>query len=386
MTTVRPALDAALRHTIALRTEALFRSSGAFREGHFLLKSGRHGDAYVEKFQVLQDPAATSELCGFFAEHGRGPRWRDARRPRRRADDRRDHPRLRDGAPARGPQHLRRGGPRRRRHDPPRVPARVPDRARRAGPARRRHPDDRRLAAGDDPRGRGDGWRDRRVRRARRPERRPDDPHLADDRRVYPLRSLWQLDLPTYEPGPGDLPALRRRDAAPCARAAPGRARSRDRRGRALNARADPATESWIAAPGTCSRSPSSWSSRVTGAAAFLLGGSSLIDPGAPPDATAVDGVIVARPIGGSRPGQRLRPPDDDQGDARVHDRRPRERRRVPAGPPRRAPGDGAAGPGLVPDRGRRQGRDPARGRPELTGGQPPAVMTGRIASSSASE
>jgi orotate phosphoribosyltransferase len=72
VTTVQPALDAALRHTIALRTEALFRSSGAFREGHFLLKSGRHGDAYLEKFQVLQDPAATSELCGFFAVHGRG--------------------------------------------------------------------------------------------------------------------------------------------------------------------------------------------------------------------------------------------------------------------------------------------------------------------------
>ena len=72
MTTVRPALDPAIRHTIALRTEALFRSSGAFREGHFRLKSGRHGDAYVEKFQVIQDPAATSELCGFFATHGRG--------------------------------------------------------------------------------------------------------------------------------------------------------------------------------------------------------------------------------------------------------------------------------------------------------------------------
>jgi len=72
VTTVRPALDAALRHTIALRTEALFRSSGAFREGHFLLKSGRHGDAYIEKFRVLQDPVATSELCGFFAQHGRG--------------------------------------------------------------------------------------------------------------------------------------------------------------------------------------------------------------------------------------------------------------------------------------------------------------------------
>jgi len=72
VTTVKPALDAAIRHTIALRTEALFRSSGALREGHFQLKSGRHGDAYVEKFQVLQDPAATSELCGFFATHGRG--------------------------------------------------------------------------------------------------------------------------------------------------------------------------------------------------------------------------------------------------------------------------------------------------------------------------
>jgi len=72
MTTVLPALDPAIRKAIALKTEALFRSSGAFREGHFLLKSGRHGDAYVEKFQVLQDPAATSELCGYFAAHGRG--------------------------------------------------------------------------------------------------------------------------------------------------------------------------------------------------------------------------------------------------------------------------------------------------------------------------
>jgi orotate phosphoribosyltransferase len=71
VTTIRSALDAAARLTVAARTEALFRSSGAFREGHFQLKSGRHGDAYVEKFQVLQDPAATSELCGFIAEHGR---------------------------------------------------------------------------------------------------------------------------------------------------------------------------------------------------------------------------------------------------------------------------------------------------------------------------
>ena len=72
MTTVRPTLDAVARHAVAARTEALFRSSGAFRDGHFQLKSGRHGDAYVEKFQVLQDPAATSELCAFFAARGRG--------------------------------------------------------------------------------------------------------------------------------------------------------------------------------------------------------------------------------------------------------------------------------------------------------------------------
>ena len=67
MTTIKPALEIAARATIAARTEALFRSSGALREGHFLLKSGRHGDAYVEKFAVLSDPAATSELCGFWA-------------------------------------------------------------------------------------------------------------------------------------------------------------------------------------------------------------------------------------------------------------------------------------------------------------------------------
>lgn len=72
MTTIRPALDAAALRVVTARTEALFRSSGAFRDGHFQLKSGRHGDAYVEQFQVLQDPAATSELCAFFAAHGQG--------------------------------------------------------------------------------------------------------------------------------------------------------------------------------------------------------------------------------------------------------------------------------------------------------------------------
>lgn len=67
MTTIKPALELAARALVADRTEELFHASGAFREGHFQLKSGRHGDAYVEKFAVLSDPAATSELCGFWA-------------------------------------------------------------------------------------------------------------------------------------------------------------------------------------------------------------------------------------------------------------------------------------------------------------------------------
>ncbi|MDQ3127499.1 MAG: orotate phosphoribosyltransferase [Chloroflexota bacterium] len=67
MTTIKPAIEIAARAAVARRTEELFRSSGALREGHFQLKSGRHGDAYVEKFTVLSDPAATSELVGFWA-------------------------------------------------------------------------------------------------------------------------------------------------------------------------------------------------------------------------------------------------------------------------------------------------------------------------------
>src|SRR5690349_23485654 len=67
MTTIKPGVELGARTAVARRTEELFRSSGALTEGHFQLKSARHGDAYVEKFAVLSDPAATSELCGFFA-------------------------------------------------------------------------------------------------------------------------------------------------------------------------------------------------------------------------------------------------------------------------------------------------------------------------------
>jgi orotate phosphoribosyltransferase len=71
MTTIKPALEIQARAAIASRTEVIFRRSGALRDGHFLLKSGRHSDAYLEKFAVLSDPAATSELCAFWAARHR---------------------------------------------------------------------------------------------------------------------------------------------------------------------------------------------------------------------------------------------------------------------------------------------------------------------------
>ena len=78
MTTIKPAVELAARAAVAARTEELFRASGALREGHFQLKSGRHGDAYVEKFAVLADPAATTELVSFWVAHVRGGAGDDA--------------------------------------------------------------------------------------------------------------------------------------------------------------------------------------------------------------------------------------------------------------------------------------------------------------------
>lgn len=73
MTTVRRSLELAARAAAAARTEALFRSSGALSSGHFGLKSGRHSELYLEKFLVLQDPAATSELCALWTSGLRRP-------------------------------------------------------------------------------------------------------------------------------------------------------------------------------------------------------------------------------------------------------------------------------------------------------------------------
>jgi orotate phosphoribosyltransferase len=46
----------------AASIEELFEAAGALRRGHFLLKSGRHSDRYLEKFAVLQYPSMAVEI------------------------------------------------------------------------------------------------------------------------------------------------------------------------------------------------------------------------------------------------------------------------------------------------------------------------------------
>jgi orotate phosphoribosyltransferase len=47
-------------------------SAGAFLQGHFVYTSGRHGADYLEKFRILEDPRATTELAAMIAERFRG--------------------------------------------------------------------------------------------------------------------------------------------------------------------------------------------------------------------------------------------------------------------------------------------------------------------------
>ena len=44
------------------------RATGAVKQGHFLLSSGRHSDQYVEKFDLLRRPEATSAVCAMIVE------------------------------------------------------------------------------------------------------------------------------------------------------------------------------------------------------------------------------------------------------------------------------------------------------------------------------
>jgi orotate phosphoribosyltransferase len=48
-----------------------FASAGAFLTGHFVYTSGRHGADYLEKFRILEDPKATTELASMIVERFR---------------------------------------------------------------------------------------------------------------------------------------------------------------------------------------------------------------------------------------------------------------------------------------------------------------------------
>jgi orotate phosphoribosyltransferase len=56
---------------VVLTAEEIFEKSGAVLKGHFLLTSGLHSPVYWEKFQVLQHPLHTQELCSLIAGHFR---------------------------------------------------------------------------------------------------------------------------------------------------------------------------------------------------------------------------------------------------------------------------------------------------------------------------
>jgi orotate phosphoribosyltransferase len=52
----------------AASIDQIFEAAGALRRGHFLLKSGRHSDRYLEKFAVLQYPRLAVEIGRRLAE------------------------------------------------------------------------------------------------------------------------------------------------------------------------------------------------------------------------------------------------------------------------------------------------------------------------------
>lgn len=58
-----------MKTTIAAdRVQTLLEQCGAYQEGHFELRSGRHSGGYVEKFRLLEHPEVASELCRALAE------------------------------------------------------------------------------------------------------------------------------------------------------------------------------------------------------------------------------------------------------------------------------------------------------------------------------
>ena len=341
MTTIKPALDAAARAAIAARTEALFRALRRVPRGPLPAQERPPRRRLRREVRGPVGPGRDERAVRVL---GRGrPRPTTARRWSTSSPARRPAGSSSPSRPARQlgvAQHLRRGGPRRRRRDPPRVPARLPDRARRARPARRRHPHDRRLAAGDDPGRRGDGRRDRRVRRPRRPERRPDHADLPDDRAASTRSARsgsWTC-----------RPTSRAPDTCPrCADGTPLHAPGQQRDRRLI---------AWIGGPGTLFAVVLVVVIALTGGAALSCSAVAR-RPGAErrrrtrrrrrASSIAVD-AESARPTSAA---STLR--TTDGGDPRRSASPQLENgAAVPARAPRRAPGDARiAGPGLVPRR-----------------------------------
>ena len=61
MAPARPGLPAAAALRAATIAE-LFEAAGGLLDGHFLLKSGRHSERYLEKFTLLQHPPLVAEI------------------------------------------------------------------------------------------------------------------------------------------------------------------------------------------------------------------------------------------------------------------------------------------------------------------------------------
>jgi len=51
--------------------EKLLKDLKVLQEGHFLLNSGLHSQYYFQKFRILENPDATSLLCGMIVDHFR---------------------------------------------------------------------------------------------------------------------------------------------------------------------------------------------------------------------------------------------------------------------------------------------------------------------------
>ena len=53
----------------------VFRRCGALLQGHFVLRSGRHSRTFFQCALVLQEPVATSELCGALVGKVKNAGW-----------------------------------------------------------------------------------------------------------------------------------------------------------------------------------------------------------------------------------------------------------------------------------------------------------------------